>query len=287
MRILVTGGTGTVGSAVTKELLARGQEVHVLTRDAKKSDTLPKGAKTVIGDLLDVGTIRSAFTGMDGLFLLNAVSTTEAHEGLMALNGAMLGGVKHVVHMSVHNVTDAAHLPHFGGKIAIEEALRRSGLAWTILRPNNFYQNDAWYKQPILEYGVYPQPLGSVGVSRVDVRDIAEAAAIAFTQPGHAGKTYDVAGSTAWSGPATAALWSKVLGTTITYAGEDMDAWEKQNAQWIPAWMAFDFRRMYEHFQAKGLRATPEAISTLTKVLGHPPREYEVYVRETAAAWKA
>lgn len=286
MRILVTGGTGTVGSAVARELLARGQEVHVLTRDAKKGGALPTGAKAVVGDLLDVGTIRSAFAGMDGLFLLNSVSTTEAHEGLLAINGAMLGGVRKIVYLSVHNVTDAAYLPHFGAKIGIEEAIRRCGLTWTILRPNNFYQNDYWYKQAILEYGVYPQPLGSKGVARVDVRDIAEAAAIALTQPGHDGKTYDLAGPTAWTGKATAELWSTTLRRTIAYAGEDMDAWEKQNAQWIPAWMAFDFRRMYEHFQKNGLKATPEALATMTKLLGHPPRDFETFVRETAAAWK-
>jgi len=83
-----------------------------------------------------------------------------------------------------------------------------------------------------------------------------------------------------------AEAWSRALGRPIAYGGEDMDAWEKQNAAWLPAWMAFDFRRMYEHFQKHGLKATPEAIAILTKLLGHPPRRFEEFTKETAAMWR-
>lgn len=286
MKFLVTGGTGTVGSAVARELLSRNHDVHVLSRDPSKVAAAAPGAHPVKGDLLDVGTIRTVFRGMEGVFLLNVVGPTEAQEGILAVNGAMLAGVGRIVYLSVHHADAAAYLPHFGSKIAVEAALRTSGIEWTILRPNNFYQNDAWFRPALLEHGVYPQPIGSKGLSRVDVRDIAEAAAIALTQPGHGGKTYDVVGPEAWTGPATAELWSRVLGRPIAYGGEDMDAWEEQNAQWLPVWVAFDFRRMYEHFQNEGLLATPAAVATLTKVLGHAPRGYESYVKETAATWR-
>ena len=98
------------------------------------------------GDLLDPATVRSAFAGMDGVFLLNAVSATECHEGLMAVNGARMAGVKKVVYLSVHGVDKAPHLPHFGAKLPVEAALKASGLPFTILRPNNFFQNDTGTK---------------------------------------------------------------------------------------------------------------------------------------------
>ena len=63
-------------------------------------------------------------------------------------------------------VDRAPHLPHFGAKLPIEAAIKASGIAYTIVRPNNFYQNDYWYKDAMLQYGVYPQPLGGVGLSR-------------------------------------------------------------------------------------------------------------------------
>src|ERR1700682_4866066 len=69
MKILVLGGTGTVGSAVVRALLPPTADVRVVSRSAAQTKGLPEGAKAVIGDLLDIGTIRSAFRGMDGVFI--------------------------------------------------------------------------------------------------------------------------------------------------------------------------------------------------------------------------
>jgi len=241
----------------------------------------------VTGDLLDPGTLRSVFTGVDGVFLLNAVSTTETHEGLMAVNGVRLGGVKRLVYMSVHHVDQAPHLPHFGAKLPIETAVKASGIPYTILRPNNFFQNDYWFKDVMLGYGVYPQPIGDVGLSRVDVRDIAEGAAVALTTSGHEGQTYNLVGPHAYTGKETADVWSRVLARTITYAGNDLDAWEKQSLPFRPAWMVFDFRLMYALFQEKGLKGTPADIERQTKLLGHAPRSFDDFATETAKMWNA
>lgn len=287
MKVLVLGGTGTVGSQVVAELLARKADVSVLTRSAEKANALPAGARAVTGDMLDPATVRSAFKGMDGVFLLNPVSVTESHEGLMAVNGARLAGVKRVVYMSVQGADDAPHLPHFGSKVGVEAGLKSSRFEWTILRPNNFYQNDYWFKDAILQYGVYPQPLGDRGCSRVDVRDIAEAAAIALTAGGHAGETYNLVGPDALTGKGTAEVWSRELGRPVAYAGNDLDMWEKQSLQYLPAWMVFDFRQMYSFFQENGFGGKPEDVARQTKLLNHPPRRFEDFARETAAAWKA
>jgi uncharacterized protein YbjT (DUF2867 family) len=285
MKVLVLGGTGTVGSQVGRDLLARGAEVLVLTRDPKKP--LPPGAKAVAGDLLDPATIRTAFLGMDGVFLLNAVSATECHEGLMAVNGARMAGVKKVVYLSVQGVDKAPHLPHFGAKLSVEAALKVSGLPFTILRPNNFFQNDTRYKDVMLAYGAYPQPFGDVGLSRVDVRDIAEAAAIALTTGAADGETVNLVGGDVLTATATAATWGGVLGRKIAYGGNDLDAWEKQSLAFLPAWMVFDFRLMYAFFQEKGLKASPEDLARLTALLGHPPRRFEEFAAETARSWSA
>jgi uncharacterized protein YbjT (DUF2867 family) len=286
MKILVVGGTGTVGSQVVRELLARNVDVAVLTRSESKLASLPAKVQGVMGDLLEPANVRSVFKGFEGVFMLNPVSPTESHEGLMAVNGIRMAGVKRLVYMSVHNVEQAPHLPHFGAKIPIEIAIKASGIPYTILRPNNFYQNDYWEKDAMLKYGVYTQPLGDVGVSRVDVRDIAEAAAVAFSVSGHEGETYNLVGPEALTGSRTAEIWSKALNTKIAYAGNDVDKWEQQASQWLPAWMAFDFRMMYAHFQERGLKASASDVERLTKVLGHAPRKFEDFAVETAKLWK-
>ncbi|MDQ3481265.1 MAG: NmrA family NAD(P)-binding protein [Actinomycetota bacterium] len=285
MRVLVTGGTGTVGSQVVQALIERGVEVQVLTRNPQKAAGLPIGATGVQGDLLDPATVRRVFSDLDGVFLLNAVSQTEAQEALMAISGMRLAKVPHVVYLSVHQVDTAPWLPHFGAKIGVEVALKGSGLPWTILRPDNFFQNDYWYKDVLLQHGVYPQPIGDVGTSRVDVRDIAEAAAVALTTAGHQGQTYDLVGPEVLTGPAIAAAWSKALGRPIKYGGNDLEAWEQQALTYLPNWMAFDFKLMYQHFQAHGLRASAEAIARQTALLGNSARPFEAFASETARTW--
>jgi uncharacterized protein YbjT (DUF2867 family) len=284
LRILVTGGTGTVGSQVVAHLLARGADVRVLTRDPGKA-RIPEGATAVAGNLLDVGTVKSVFRDVDGVFLLNPVGPTEAQESLLAITAMRGTGVRHVVYLSVHQVDGGAYLPHFGAKVGVEAGLKASGLTYTILRPDNFFQNDYWFREALLQHGVYPQPLGMIGTSRVDVRDIGEAAAIAFTTPGHEGQTYDLVGPEVLSGPAVAAMWGDALKRPVVYAGDDLDAFESQATAMLPDWMAFDFRHMYGHFQEKGLRASPETVARLTTLLGRPPRAFRAFAEETAAAW--
>jgi uncharacterized protein YbjT (DUF2867 family) len=284
--MLVLGGTGTVGSHVVRELAARGVEVAVLTRDPAKARDLPKETRVIQGNLMSPATIRSAFDGMDGVFLLNAVSESESHQGLLAINGARAAGVKKIVYLSVFRLDDAPHLPHFGSKVGIETALKASGLAWTILRPSHYFQNDYWLKDALLGYGVYPQPLGDVGCSRVDVRDIGEAAATALTTSGVEGQTIPVVGPTDYTGKSGAEVWSRALGKPIQYPGSDLDAFEKQAAQMLPDWLAYDIRLMYEQFGKHGLRSRPADLERISGVLGRAPRAFETFAAETAGVWK-
>lgn len=287
MKILVIGGTGNVGSQVVQELSKRGAGVRILTRDPfKVKDTRP-GVEVVKGDLLDPATVRSVFHGVDGAFVISPVSPTETQEGLMAVSGAIQAKLPRIVHLSVQHADRAMYLPHFGAKVAVELAVRDSGIPWTILRPSNFFQNDYYFRDALLQYGVYPQPFGDTGVSRVDTRDIAELAAIALTQPGHESKRYDVVGPRAIGATETAKIWGEKLGKPIRYAGNDLDAWEKQSLAWMPPYLAYDFRLMYAHFQKHGLIATADEVATLTQALGHAPRSFEAFAEETAKQWAA
>lgn len=287
MKILVTGGTGSVGREVVKLLLQRGTEVRVLTRKTPEKGTLPDAAEIAIGDLLDPVSIEKAMNGVDKLFLLNAVTPDELTQALIAYGLARRMQLKHVTYLSVFRVEEFRDVPHFASKLAVENALRQFGLPYTILRPSYYMQNDASLKPLLTGPGVYPIPIGTAGISAVDIRDVAEAAAISLTENGHEGKTYHLVGPALIDGPGVAALWSKLLGKSVTYAGHDFDRWEQEMRSHLPAWMAFDLRTMFQAYFDRGFVSTAGQAARLTELLGHPPRSYDEFAAETALQWRA
>jgi uncharacterized protein YbjT (DUF2867 family) len=284
MKILVTGGTGRVGSEVVKELQKRKADIRLLVR--KNDAPTPTGVETVIGDLLDPVSVAKAMDGVDKLYLLNAVLPDELTQGLIAYDLAKKLKLRQVVYHSVFRVEHFKDVPHFASKLAIESALREFDVPFTIIRPNYFIQNDATLKDALTKTGIYPMPLGPVGISAVDIRDIAEAAAIALTSDGHFGKTYNLNGPEVLSGPKIASIWSGLLGKEIRYLGDDMDAFEEQMRKKAPSWSAFDIRMMFEGYLERGFVAEDGDLETLTKLLGHTPRRYEDFARETLLKWQ-
>jgi len=285
MKILVTGGTGKVGAEVVRELQKRNADIRMLVR--KEGAPTPKGVEVAIGDLLDPVSIQKALQGVDKLYLLNAVLPDELTQGLIAYDLAKRLKLKHIVYHSVFRVDHFKDVPHFASKLAIENALREFDVPFTIIRPNYFSQNDATIQDALTKAGIYPMPLGQVGISTVDVRDIAEATAIALTSDGHFGKTYNLNGPEVLSGPKIASIWSRLLGKEIRYTGDDMDALEEQMRTRMPSWSAFDIRMMFQGYLERGFAAEPGDIDTLTDLLGHAPRRYEDFARETATLWRA
>jgi uncharacterized protein YbjT (DUF2867 family) len=284
MKILVTGGTGKVGAEVVKELQKRKADIRLLVR--KEGAKTAKGVEVAIGDLIDPVSVHKALQGVDKLYLLNAVVPDELTQGLIAYDLARRLKLKHVVYHSVFAVERFKDVPHFASKLAIEQALREFDVPFTIIRPNYFFQNDASLQDPLTKAGIYPMPLGQAGISAVDIRDIAEAAAIALTSDGHFGETYNLNGPEVLSGQKLASIWTGLLGKEIRYPGENMDAFEEQMRKMAPSWSAFDLRMMFQGYLERGFVAEAGDFETLTALLGHKPRRYEDFARETALSWQ-
>lgn len=287
MKILVIGGTGTLGGAVIHGLRQRGVGVRCMSRYANKVKSLPDGVEGCVGDLEKPGSLGMAFDGVDGVFLITPLSRNETQLGLAAVEAAKSAGITKLVYLSVPMPPGSENIPHFRSKLAVEQAIKQAGFAYTILRPNNFFQNDfLWCRAAIMSYGVYPPPIGSTGLNRVDIRDVAEAAVNALTEPGHEGAEYPLHGPDVLTGEAVAAVFSKHLGRPIRYAGNDLDEWAKQSQHMMPEWMVKDLRAMYQHFQQHGLIASPADFAAQRKILKHEPRSFDAFVAEILPVWR-
>lgn len=288
MTILVTGATGNVGSQVIQYLVSHGADVRALVRDASKA-SFPAGVAVAQGDFLDVDSLRRAFDGVSTLFLLNAVVPDEFTQALIALNLARSAGIDRIVYLSVIHPDVYVNVPHFAGKFGVERMIEQMGIRATILRPAYFFQNDLMIKDAITGYGIYPMPIGDKGLAMIDVRDIAEIAALELLRREQAAEPLalnriNLVGPEILTGSDIATIWSDRLSRQIDYAGGDTDAFEQNLRQVMPPWMAFDMRMMGERFMTDGMLPEDGDLERLTTLLGRPLRTYRDFVSEAAAA---
>lgn len=291
MNILVTGSTGTIGNLVVQGLAAQGAHVHALTRDPDKA-SFPIGVTTVKGDMTDIPSMRAALKNVDSLFLLNAVVADEVTQAISTLSLAREAGIQRIVYLSVLNSDIYTDVPHFTGKYTVERMIAQYDLPVTVLRPSYFMQNDALLRDGLLKQGRYGMPIGDVGVSMVDVRDIAEIAVTSLLRRARADaplprEVIEITGPEALTGDALAKIWYDVLGKPVTYGGNDLEAYEGFLAGVMPSWSAYDLRLMLGRFHTDGMLGKPHAVEILTGLLGHPPRRYRDFAEALAISWQA
>jgi uncharacterized protein YbjT (DUF2867 family) len=289
MAILVTGSTGTIGSQVLTHLQDRVADVRALTRSPEKA-RVPSGVKRVRGDLADVDSVRAALEGVSTLFLLAPNVADELTQAMLALAIAREAGVKGIVYLSVVKCEAYSDVPHFAGKLTVERMIEHLDLPATILRPAYFIQNDLSLKEPLVNFGVYGMPIGSKGISMVDIRDIGEAAAIELVRrersPAPLGREiYALVGPDCLTGEDIAGIWSDALGRAVRYGGDDLGALEQRLKTMVPTWYALDLRLMFSRYQTDGAAATADDIARLTKLLGRAPRSYPAFARDAASQW--
>ncbi|MBY3262706.1 NAD-dependent epimerase/dehydratase family protein [Rhizobium laguerreae] len=288
MTILVTGATGNVGRQIVEHLVKRDADVRALVRDPSKADFSAE-VSVVQGDFLDVDSLRNAMSGVSTLFLLSAVVPDEFTQALIALNVARSAGIERIVYLSVIHADVYVNVPHFAGKFGVERMIEQMGFKATILRPAYFIQNDLMVKDVITGYGAYPMPVGAKGLGMIDVRDIAEIAALELLRREQAAEPLpldriNLVGPETLTGAGIAAIWSDVLARPIAYGGDNTEGFEQNLRQFMPAWMAYDMRLMGERFLTDGMLPETGDVERLTKLLGRPLRSYRAFASETVAS---
>ncbi len=286
MTTLIIGGTGRVGGPTAQALAAQGEVVRVLTRSAEKAAALPDGVTGVVGDLEDTSSLGAAFNSVDQLLLVTANGETEQMRGTNAVQAAVDAGLKKIVFLSVKLSDEAMKVPHYASKVAIEDAIRASGITSVILRPDFFFQNDLMLGRAIAGAGLYTMPIGNKGQNRIDTRDIADAAVRALTTTELDGQDIALYGPKTWTADDIAALYGEHLGRDVRYAGDNLDAWEDSSKAFMPPWLLGALKAGFAKMQKMGSVASPDDVAKSEHAIDHPLRRFEDFVAEVTPAWK-
>ncbi|MFJ8667366.1 NAD(P)H-binding protein [Streptomyces sp. NPDC093600] len=159
-----------------------------LTRDAARA-VFPEGVEAVEGDLAAPASWESALEGVRWLFLVSRLGPDAD-----ILQAARQAGVEHVVLVSSITVQTHPHLGPAIDNLAVEELLKGSGMAWTILRPTQFASNALMWAASIRAHETVRAPYAETPLPTIHPADIAAVARVALTEPGHRGHTYALTG---------------------------------------------------------------------------------------------
>jgi uncharacterized protein YbjT (DUF2867 family) len=284
--ILLTGATGTTGRDIVKELRGAGAgRVRVLARDAGRAEFVREaGFEVVEGDFEKPETLDAALAGVERALLLTPPSPRTFELQRDFIEAAKRAGVRHVVKVSAIGADPSG--PEGFGKWhgQAEEALKASGLGWTMLQPNFFMQNLLGQARQIASTGAIYQATGDGRASLIDTRDIAAVAARALTEEGHEGKSYLLTGPEALSYRDVAERLSAALGRQINYVPLTPEQFrEGARAQGLPDWLLDALERLNELFASGRAAAVSEDVERVT---GRPARTFDEFARDHAAVFK-
>jgi uncharacterized protein YbjT (DUF2867 family) len=193
-RILVIGGTGTVGRQVVFQLLDRGASVRVLARNPEKAQ-FPSHVEIVSGDLTLPDTLDVGLNGAEAVFLVWVAAPAAVVPALQRITKR----ARKIVFLSAPLKTPHPlfQQPNLARNLAlqIEHLIESSGIPWTFLRPGMFAANaKEWWGEQIRSGNIVRWPYLDVPTAPVDERDIAAAAVSALTEDGHEGAEYVLTG---------------------------------------------------------------------------------------------
>jgi uncharacterized protein YbjT (DUF2867 family) len=279
-KILITGATGKVGSALLDNLGNADIDLRALAHDESEAHALgERGVEVVPGDFLEPETLGPALEGASAVFLLTPIHPQQVHQATNVIQAARESGSDpHVVRLSVHQASHDAPTRISRQHAEIEDGLVSSGLPYTLLRPQSFMQNTLMAAPTIASQGRIYQPMKDGRLGMIDARDIGEVAAKVLTEVGHEGKTYALTGPAAISFYGVAEALSEVLGKEVSYVPVPLEkAKEAMLGMGIPEWKA-DALNEYAKAHSEGY--SDWTTDDVEQITGHPATSYKEFATD-------
>ncbi|UYM06419.1 NmrA family NAD(P)-binding protein [Solicola gregarius] len=264
--VLVVGGTGKTGRRVVRLLTERGVPTRVGSRNADPAF-----------DWQDRSTWAPALRGVRAVYLTYAPDTAvpgATDDVATFVRTAVDSGVRHIVLLSGRGEAEAE---------ACERLVQEAGIDWTVLRSSFFAQNfsENFWRDEMVATGELALPVGDVPEPFVDIDDIAEVAVAALTEPGHAGRLYELTGPRLLT-------FADATHEIAEASGRDFNYRALTHSEFAGALEALelpdDVRSLLVYLFTEVMDGRNASTSAgVQQALGRPARDFRDYARSTAA----
>jgi len=284
IRILITGATGSTGSALAIALAARGVPFRAMVRKQGDEARIPAApASVATGNFDDERSLASALERISHAYLVTPSSEDAEAQQLRFVEQAAASGVEHIVLLSQLGAVEDSPVRFLRYHAVVEQRIRELGIGYTFLRPNLFFQGLLAFAPMIAADGHFFAPIGDARVSAVDVRDIGEVAAVALTEEGHVGQTYTLTGPAAVTHTEMAEAFAAALGRPISFSDAPAELFAGMLTGILPPWQVEGTIEDYAHYRRGEAAEVSDAVPAVT---GHPARDFQSFARDHVAAFR-
>jgi uncharacterized protein YbjT (DUF2867 family) len=278
--ILVTGATGNVGRPLIASLLAADVKVRALTRDPATA-SLPSEVDVAGGDYTAAAVFTGAVQGVDAVFVNIGAIRTGLGDLLAAVRNA---DVSKIVMLSSNTVQDQGEQTYALGtqhKMA-EDAVKASGIDWTILRCGGFATNTLSWAASVRADSVVRAPYGEAAVAMLAEQDIAAAAARVLLDHGHAGQVYHLTGQESLTQIQQAHAIGSAIGRPVRFEELSPEAFRQFATGRFPEPVINDMLRRWSMSVGRTADISPD----LEKLIGRPATTYAQWAVHHADAYR-
>ncbi|MBD0740972.1 NAD(P)H-binding protein [Streptomyces sp. CBMA152] len=278
--IVVTGATGNVGRHLVHTLAAAGERVTALSRRVPTGN-VPSNVEFQQADPARTESLKRVLDGADALYLL-VPGDGEGFDPYAILDTVRAAGVRRVVLQSSQATATRPHSPAHARLRAFEDAVRESGLGWTVLRPSGFASNAYMWAASVHSERTVAAPFGEVGLPVIDPADIAAVATVALRDGSHAGRTYELTGPAPVSPREQARAIGDALGVPVRFVEQSRAEAREVMLRFMPEPAVEGTLGILGEPTAEERRVSP----AVERILGRAPRTFAAWAADNVVAFR-
>jgi NAD(P)H dehydrogenase (quinone) len=267
--VLISGANGDTGRAAVRESIALGLDVRAMVhkKDARSEPLEKLGAEVVVGDLLEINTVRAAMNGVDAAYLVWPVQPGLIHVTVNFAQAAKEAGVKTIINLSQRSADRESKSDACRDSFIAEQVLNWSGVPVIHLRPTYFLE---WllypWQLPYLQQGVLRIPAGRGRHSPIAADDQGRAIAALLKSPErHIGATIPLSGPVEMDHEQMAAELTQALGRKITFQNPPIDEYcASLETMGVPPYVVQHLRGAMADYQKGHMSGADNNVEELT-----------------------